>query len=135
LKTAICLCAVSPLRSGISPVPPGDMGRASQNPHAVLLRIGFTADLCYHRNGWALTSPFHPYRAGPGGLFLLHFPGSHLRLTLSAILPCEARTFLTAIPFGTMPRGRSAELRVYYNTNTGRCQDAWEEGAAYPAVQ
>ena len=27
----------------------------------VLHRIGFTADLCYHRNGWALTSPFHPY--------------------------------------------------------------------------
>ena len=28
----------------------------------VLLRIGFTAGLCYHKLGWALTSPFHPYR-------------------------------------------------------------------------
>ena len=27
----------------------------------VLHRIGFTANLCYHRSGWALTSPFHPY--------------------------------------------------------------------------
>ena len=29
------------------------------------------------------------------GLFLLHFPWSHLHRTLSGILPCEARTFLT----------------------------------------
>ena len=32
-----------------------------------------------------------------GGLFLLHFPWSHLHRTLSGILPCEARTFLTCI--------------------------------------
>ena len=32
-----------------------------------------------------------------GGLFLLHFPGSRLRRTLSVILLCEARTFLTDI--------------------------------------
>ncbi len=30
-----------------------------------------------------------------GGLFLLHWPGSHLHRTLSGILPYEARTFLT----------------------------------------
>ena len=30
----------------------------------------------------------------PGGLFLLHWPWSHLHRTLSGILPCEARTFL-----------------------------------------
>ena len=30
-----------------------------------------------------------------GGLFLLHYPWSHLHRTLSGILPCEARTFLT----------------------------------------
>ena len=29
--------------------------------------------------------------------FLLHFPVSHLNRTLSGILPCEARTFLTWI--------------------------------------
>ena len=40
----------------------------------------------------------------------MHFPGSHLRLTLSAILPYEARTFLTVIPFGNIPRGRLAEF-------------------------
>ena len=31
----------------------------------------------------------------PGGTFLLHYPWSHLHRTLSGILPCEARTFLT----------------------------------------
>ena len=30
-----------------------------------------------------------------GGIFLLHFPWSRLHRTLSGILPCEARTFLT----------------------------------------
>ena len=44
----------------------------------------------------------------------MHFPGSRLRLTLSAILPCEARTFLTVIPFGMIPRGRLTKLRWYY---------------------
>ena len=52
-----------------------------------------------------------------GGFFLLHFPGSRLRLTLSATLPCEARTFLTVIPFGTIPRDRLTKLqvRLYHN--------------------
>ena len=30
-----------------------------------------------------------------GGIFLLHWPWSRLHRTLSGILPCEARTFLT----------------------------------------
>ena len=30
-----------------------------------------------------------------GGIFLLHFPWSRLHRTLSGMLPCEARTFLT----------------------------------------
>ena len=88
-------------------LPPGEFRRAADrrlSDPKVLLRIGFTANLCYHRFGWALTSPFHPYRDGRGGLFLLHFPGGHPRRTLSVILPCEARTFLTVIPFGTIPR-------------------------------
>ena len=63
-------------------------------------------------------------QANVGGLFLLHFLGSRLRLTLSAILPCEARTFLTVIPFGSIPRDRSAKLPRYYNTNAPACQEA-----------
>ena len=58
-----------------------------------------------------------------GGLFLLHFPGSRLRLTLSAILPCEARTFLTIIPFGTISRNRPTRSHWNYNRYWGICQD------------
>ena len=65
---------------------------------------------------------FHTIHCSSGGLFLLHFPGSRLRLTLSATVPCEARTFLTVIPFGIIPRGRSAELLSNYTTKAPLCQ-------------
>ena len=48
-----------------------------------------------------------------GSLFLLHFPGSYLRRTLSVILPCGARTFLIPIPFGTMARNGQAYPAVF----------------------
>ena len=51
-----------------------------------------------------------------GGLFLLHFPGGYPRLTLSAILPCGARTFLTTAPFGILLRGRPTKRRSHYIT-------------------
>ena len=57
-----------------------------------------------------------------GGLFLLHFPGGYPRLTLSAILPCEARTFLTGKPFGMIPRGRPAKLHFYYTRRRTKSQ-------------
>ena len=47
-------------------------------------------------------------RKDSGSLFLLHFPGSFLRRTLSVILPCGARTFLMPIPFGAMARNGQA---------------------------
>ena len=40
-------------------------------------------------------SPLPESMRYPAVCFLLHFPGSRLRRTLSGILPCEARTFLT----------------------------------------
>ena len=40
----------------------------------------------------------------------MHFSEGYPWLTLSAIALCEARTFLTVIPFGNIPRGRSAKL-------------------------
>jgi len=42
---------------------------------------------------WALTSPFHPYHKS-GGIFLLHFPWSHLHWELPSTLLYGARTFL-----------------------------------------
>ncbi len=39
-----------------------------------------------------------------GGLFLLHFPWGCPRLPLAAAIPCEARTFLTALAGGAALR-------------------------------
>ena len=61
-----------------------------------------------------------------GGLFLLHFPGSHLRRTLSVILPCEARTFLTVIPFGNIRRKcTTRSVKPHYNIFLPFCQDIY----------
>ena len=49
---------------------------------------------CYH-NGGSLLHCLSTLTSKGGGLFLLHWSGSHLHRTLSGILPCEARTFLT----------------------------------------
>ena len=57
-----------------------------------------------------------------GGLFLLPFSGGYPRLTLSVILPCDARTFLIGIPFGMIRRGRPTELPAYYTTFSPACQ-------------
>ena len=58
-----------------------------------------------------------------GRLFLLHFPGSFLRRTLSVILPCDARTFLIPIPFGNMARDSPTRF-PYYTRNRLFCQDS-----------
>ena len=50
---------------------------------------------------------FPPLPPFGGGISLLHFPWGRPRRTLSVILPCEARTFLTVIPFGAIPRDRA----------------------------
>ena len=58
---------------------------------------GLQCPSCCHGGGsllhcrFTLTGGHRP----PAVCFLLHFPGSHLHRTLSGILPCEARTFLT----------------------------------------
>ena len=60
-------------------------------------------------------------RKNHGSLFLLHFPGGLPRRTLSVILPCDARTFLTPIPYGDMARD-SPICGIYYSINFGFCQ-------------
>ena len=64
---------------------------------SVLLRMGFTCALSVTRQAVVSYTAFPPLPGEPGGLFLLHWPWSHLHRTLSGILPCEARTFLTRI--------------------------------------
>ena len=56
-----------------------------------------------------------------GRLFLLHFPGSRLRRTLSVILSCGARTFLTSAPFGVR-RAAAPPARVNYTSSSAPCQ-------------
>ena len=56
-------------------------------------------------------SPLPAGRGPVGGIFLLHWPGSHLHRTLSGILPCEARTFLSPEYSGP----RSPALLIHKN--------------------
>ena len=73
----------------------------------ILQRVGFTWHTVLPQYRWALTSPFHPYQnrrlitqysmqtqSHFGGIFLLHYPGGHPRLTVSGTLSYAARTFL-----------------------------------------
>ena len=70
---------------------------------AVLLQMGFTYAPPVTGRAVVSYTALPPLPAGcvpmaqsrHGGSFLLHCPWSHLRRTLSGILPCEARTFLS----------------------------------------
>ena len=59
----------------------------------------YTDPRCYHRSGSLLHYHFI-LTSKLAVLFLLHFPWSRLHRTLSGILPCEARTFLTPAMLG-----------------------------------
>ena len=68
----------------------------------VLLRMGFTYAPSVTRRAVVSYTAFPPLPVRllckyTGGLFLLHWPWSRLHRTLSGILPCEARTFLTCM--------------------------------------
>ncbi len=62
---------------------------------SVLLRMGFTCAPTVTSEAVVSYTALPPLPDCSGGSFLLHFPWSHLHRTLSGILPCEARTFLT----------------------------------------
>ena len=57
--------------------------------------MGFTYALSVTSEAVVSYTALPPLPDCSGGSFLLHFPWSHLHRTLSGILPCEARTFLT----------------------------------------
>ena len=75
----------------------------------VLLRMGFTYAPSVTGRAVVSYTAFPPLPKNPqaasstpssrkmGGIFLLHWPWSHLHRTLSGILPCDARTFLTCL--------------------------------------
>ena len=61
----------------------------------VLLRMEFTYARSVAEAAVVSYTAFSPLPFG--GYFLLHFPWGRPRRTLSGILPCEARTFLSRI--------------------------------------
>ena len=80
-------------------------------PCLALLRMEFTsARVRYRRGGSLLHCLFTLTRIEAGGSFLLHLSWGYPRRTLSGILPCEARTFLTRNCF----RPRLHALPVYF---------------------
>ncbi len=108
------------------------VGRRSGRPDGLSHRTyGVASDRVYSRSmlpwKWVssyLAFPSLPRRERRGGLFLLHFSGGCPRLTLSVILPCDARTFLALLPFGVTARDRPARLRLKYTMFCGICQGA-----------
>ena len=64
-------------------------------------------------------------RNNQGGLFLLHFPGSRLRRTLSVILLYDARTFLAIIAFANIQRDSPTRSMKYYTKYFRFCQDKY----------
>ena len=67
---------------------------------SVLLRMGFTCAPAVTSRAVVSYTALPPLPGKPGGTFLLHCPWSRLHRTLSGILPCEARTFLTPAMLG-----------------------------------
>ena len=126
---AIYLGRLSPAAS----VPPPRFCRAGMIPRRRSPRGGVASDRVYICTQLPVV-PVSFYLAFPsvpcagvtlcvGSLFLLHFPGSFLRRTLSVNLPCDARTFLMSIPRGAMTRGGPACVEKY-SINLRDCQVA-----------
>ena len=88
-------------------------GGPRQRFDSVLLRMGFTCAPAVTREAVVSYTALPPLprsfeetarsccatspSSDGGGIFLLHYPWSRLHRTLSGILPCEARTFLTPV--------------------------------------
>ncbi len=81
--------------------------------YSVLLRMGFTCAPAVTSKAVVSYTAFPPLPAYAGGIFLLHWPWSHLHRTLSGILPCEARTFLVCHLSARQPR--SFVLLTYFH--------------------
>ncbi len=80
--------------------PSGSSNLPESRRAALCFLFGLASDgvyicpVCYQAGGSLLHCP-STLTGLAGGIFLLHCPWSRLRQTLSGILPCEARTFLS----------------------------------------
>ena len=86
-------------------------------PEGRILSVVFRLDVCEY----AIDSKrrFCALYNSCGGLFLLHFPAGRPGRTLSVILLFDARTFLTVIPYGTIPRDRPTQSGILYTHFSG----------------
>ena len=80
--------------------------------------------VCYQTGGKLLPCLSTLTGHQTGGLFLLHWLEGHPYRTLSGILPCEARTFLTislssemARPFVCLSTGDIISQNIFRNNN------------------
>ncbi len=92
----------------LSPIASSDQPETS-GPHTFpfgLASDGVYRDPCCYQQSGGLLHHLSTLTDGKSrsGIFLLHFPWSHLHRTLSGILPCEARTFLTCCLSALQPR-------------------------------
>jgi len=80
--------------------PPGSSDLPESRRAALCFLFGLASNgvyicpVCCQTGGSLLHCP-STLTGHAGGIFLLHCPWSRLRQTLSGILPCEARTFLS----------------------------------------
>ena len=99
---------------------PGNRPGKSIAPCLVLLRMGFTYALPVTAEAvvsYTALPPLPAVYTHRGGIFLLHWPWSRLHRTLSGILPCEARTFLTLPENTGKPRSFTTVAATYRNTS------------------
>src|SRR5690606_30558879 len=77
-----------------------------RRPYSVLLPVGFALPLPLPVARWALTPPFHPYRAlprrtGTAVCFLWHFPWGRPRRPLAGTVSPWSPDFPHPQPFGS----------------------------------
>ena len=97
------ICLILPLPADSSDPPESTTGSRIAF-YSVLLRMGFTCAPPVTKKAVVSYTAFPPLQIIICGIFLLHWPWSHLHRTLSGILPFGARTFLTCRLSAMQPR-------------------------------
>ena len=97
------ICLILPLPAASSDPPESTTGSRIAF-YSVLLWMGFTCAPPVTRKAVVSYTAFPPLQIIICGIFLLHWPWSHLHRTLSGILPYGARTFLTCYLSVLQPR-------------------------------
>ena len=90
----VIICLDLPLPTGSSDLPGNPAGHCIVSC-LVLLRMEFTSAPAVTVRAVVSYTAISPLPQKAAVSFLLHWSGSHLHRTLSGILPCKARTFLT----------------------------------------